>query len=112
MRVDIDNLTEEEANKDGGRLLIIAALQSLPYAEYLFEIRRLGNAATNVRFAGIVCGRGMSITSLTTIEGGSSRKMLPHLCPMHHQMWHDNWVLKVQSEGRKQFADENTNDKA
>lgn len=112
MRVDIDAITYQEAMADGGRLVVIAALQSLPYPEYLRtnhwdDVRRMVWKRSRGNCERLGCTARMRDVHHLKYDnlGMESDCDVEGLCPEHHKEFHDTWTLAVHIEGRKQFLE-------
>lgn len=108
MRLDLDKLNIGHLMADGGKLLIVAALQAMPYPEYLQTNHWQEVRTECMRAAGWRCQwcgkRAHDVHHLCYDNIGCE---LPEdvlaLCRPHHQKFHENWRYVVHLEGRKQF---------
>lgn len=110
MRIDLDTISMEELHTSGGRLLVVAALQSLPYHEYLLTNWWKWRRNEAMRASRWQCQwkpcheRAHDVHHLNYDNiGMEPPEDLLTLCRPHHINFHKNWKLVVHIEGRKQF---------
>lgn len=113
MRVDLDTITMEELIADGGRLLVVAVLQSMPYHEYLQTNHWAEVRAQTMKDCGRKCQVCRNAIWARDVhhftyenKGHEQPEDVMAVCELHHKMWHENWILRVREEGRKQFSHE------
>lgn len=111
MRIDLDKITLEELMADGGKLLVVAVLQSLPYRrEYLKtnhwqDIKNRTWRLQRGRCLRTGCDGGLHDVHHNNYEnvGMESVEDVEGLCRKHHEEFHLHWKMVVHNEGKKQF---------